>query len=116
MADAVVAVSPAAHGSGASLNLLGQTDDFRRLLQDAQPQNARVVFVQFNGDPFIGDAGARRQLLDSILRPKVAQLLVIDRPDGLLGHRAGNTPDFEQRFSACIARFVTQADVPAPSC
>ncbi len=70
IADAVVAISPAAHGSGASLNLLGQTDDSRQLLADAAPQRARVVFVQFSGDGFIGDPDARLRLLKSILRPK----------------------------------------------
>jgi hypothetical protein len=115
LADAVVAVSPAAHGSGASLGLLSQTDDFRQLLEDASPQGARVVFVQFRQDGFIGDADARRRLVETILRPKIPALLVIDRPDGFAGHAAGNTAAFGQRYGACILQFVTQEGVALPA-
>ncbi len=115
LADAVVAISPAAHGSGASLNLLGQTDDFRQLLADAAPQRTRVVFVQFSGDGFIGDPDARVRLLSSILRPKIPALLVIDRPEGFAGHGAGYTRAFAQRYGACILDFVTAEGAAVPA-
>ncbi len=114
LADAVVAISPAAHGSGASLNLLGQTDDFRRLLDDIPPQHTSVVFVQFKQDVFIGDADARRRMLEERLRPKIGALLLIDRPDGFAGHGADNSAPFGQRYGACIMRFVTRAGDAAP--
>jgi hypothetical protein len=115
LADAIIAVSPAAHGMGASLNLLGQSDDLRQMLAEAPPQKTRVAFVQFEGDPFIGDAETRVRLLNRLLRRKVGALLVIDRPDGFFGHGAGAETAFSQRFGPCLLGFVTAA-LPPSSC
>lgn len=113
LADVVIAVSPAAHGSGASVNLLSQTDDFRRVLADAPPQRTRVAFVQFENDFFIGDADTRRRLIEQILRPKIGALLLIDRPGGFAGHTAGGTSSFGTKFGACLLRFATAPDPPS---
>ncbi|MBV8523409.1 MAG: hypothetical protein JOY71_15010, partial [Acetobacteraceae bacterium] len=106
LADAVIAISPAAHGSGGSLRLLAQTDDFRRMLDEAASSRSRVAFVQFQGDFYIGSADARRNLVEQILRPKAGALLVIDRPDGFIGHRAGDDLRFAERYGINLLRFV----------
>jgi dienelactone hydrolase len=115
LVDAIIAISPAAHGTGSSLNLTAQSDDLRRMLTAAPPQKTRVAFVQFQNDPFIGDADARRLRLERILRPKIGALLVIDRPEGLAGHGAGALPAFGERFGACLLRFAADP-VPPPLC
>jgi hypothetical protein len=113
LADVVIAVSPGAHGSGGSTNLAAQSDDFRRLMTQAASQHARVVFVQFAEDFYIGDADTRRRLIEQTLRPKIDALLVIDRPPGFAGHAAGGSPAFARRFGACLHQFATAAAIPA---
>lgn len=115
LADAILAVSPAAHGAGASLNLPAQTDDLRAILDAAPPQRTRVAVVQFEQDPFASDADRRRALLDARLGPKLPALLVIDRPAGLAGHGAGLTAAFGRRFGACLLGFLTGSGAAPPA-
>lgn len=115
LAEAIVALAPAAHGLASGSNLLGQTDDFRAMLAAASPQTTRVVLALFDQDPFIGDEEALVRLTETRLRPKVAALLVLDRPDGFAGHGAGVTAAFGRRFGKCIARFVTGEDSAVPA-
>ncbi len=114
LADVVIAVSPAAHGSGNSTNLTAQADDFRAMLSGAAPGRTRVAFVQFSGDPFIGDADRRVALMREAA-PKFGALLVIDRPPGFTGHGAGRDFAFGQQFGACLLRFATDP-VPPKTC
>jgi dienelactone hydrolase len=113
LADAVIAISPAAHGGAGSPHLLAQDDDLRAMFSDAATPAARVAFVQFREDPFIGDADTRIRLLDRDLRPRVAAVLVIDRPDGFTGHGAGNDDAFATRYGGCLVRFVTAPRPPS---
>lgn len=112
LADVVIAASPAAHGSGASTNLTAQNDDLRALVAEALPSRTRVAFAQFAGDPFMSDAETRIRLMER-LRPSVAALLLIDRPDGLSGHFGGAGDPFSRRFAACLLHFATDAAPPA---
>ncbi len=114
LADVVIATSPAAHGSGASLNLAAQDDDLRAVVADAPPSRTRVAVVQFASDPFMSDADTRVALLQR-LRPKTGALLVIDRPAGLKGHIADSTAAFADRFGACLLQFAI-APAPAVTC
>ena len=110
LVDAVIAVAAAAHGMGGSTNLTAQWDDMRSMIADVPPGRARLAFVQFGGDMYMGDLDARLRLLER-LRPRLGALLVIDRPEGLLGHGAGSTPEFARRFGPCLLRFALD---PAP--
>ena len=114
LADVVIAVSPAAHGSGASPNLTAQDDDLRALMADAQPARTRVAIAQFAGDAFMSDAETRAQLFQR-LRPRMAALLLIDRPAGLTGHAGGIGATFSRRFGPCLLDFAT-APAPPSSC
>ncbi len=105
LADVVIAVSPAAHGSGNSSNLTAQYDDLRAMVGDARPSRTRVAFVQFAHDTFAGDPAGRRALIER-LRPSTGGLLVIDQPPGFEGHGAGQTAAFAEKFGACLLRFA----------
>jgi len=113
LADAIIAVSPAAHGFGDSLNLGGQTDDLRAMLDDIPRQNTRVALVQFSNDLFIGSADARRNMMERLAAPRIGALLLIDRPPGFSGHGAGNSATFAQVYGACLLAFATAPTPPA---
>ncbi len=114
LADVVIALSPAAHGSGRSTNLTAQDDDLRALVADAQPAKTRVAVAQFTADPFMSDAEMRVQMLRR-LQGKEGGLLLIDRPAGLSGHFGGTNSVFSRRFGACLLQFATAA-VPVTAC
>jgi len=115
LAEAVIAIAPAAHGSYGSMNLLGQLDQLRRLSAEAANRQARVAVVQFAEDPFMADNAARAAILREVLAPRVSSLLLIDRPEGFFGHHAGGTGQFSERFGPCLVAFVA-APVPPRSC
>ena len=112
LADAVIAVSPAAHGSGGSTNLTAQYDDLRQLVNAAAPARTRLAFVQFAADPFAGDLAGRRALIER-LRPRLGGLLVLDQPEGFSGHFGGNTALFAKRYGPCLLRFVVDPSPPS---
>lgn len=108
LADAVVAISPAAHGSGGSTNLSAQYDDLRQLVGDIPASPARLAFVQFQADPFAGDLAGRRALIER-LRSRLGGLLILDQPEGFNGHFAGGNAGFALRYGQCLLRFATAA-------
>jgi hypothetical protein len=112
LADAVVAVSPASHGSGDNSDLLAQADDLRSLIADIPPNRARLAFVQFAGDPYASDEDAREQTIER-LRPRLDALLTLDRPEGLSGHFAGTTAAFGQRYGECLLHFALDPQPPS---
>ncbi len=112
LADAVIALSPAAQGSAAGTNLGSQDDELRRLVRAAAPSATRLAVAQFADDPFAADEDDRARRL-AALRPTLGAVLLIDRPPGLRGHGAGLDPEFAARFSACLLRFATAPDPPA---
>ncbi len=114
LADVVIAVSPAAHGTGGSTNLTAQYDDLRAMLAGVPDTRTRVAFVQFSGDTFIGDADRRTRLMQGVA-PRLGALLLIDRPDGFSGHSAGATAAFGQRYGECLMHFALDP-LPPRSC
>ncbi len=111
LADVVIAVAPAAHGSGASPNLAAQEDDLRAVVAGAAASRTRVAFIQFLADPFAADPDGRIALMER-LRPKTGGMLLIDRPPGLKGHFASITDSFRRRFSGCLLAFATAPQPP----
>ena len=105
LVDAVIAISPAAHGVGSSTNLTAQYDDLRQLIGAARPAPVRVAFVQFAADPFAGDLAGRRALVE-LVRPRVGGLLILDQPEGLRGHQAGSSTAFAERYGPCLLQFA----------
>lgn len=115
LADAVVAIAPARHGDGAINNphYPRATEDFHDLAAKVADRRARVVIAGFQGDPFVPDPAARSALVRTLLTPRVAGVLWLDRPEGFQGHGAGRTWRFSETYGACIFRFVTAASPPA---
>lgn len=111
LADVVIAVSPAAHGTGGSTNLTAQYDDLRTVLAGVANTRTRVAFVQFSGDTFIGDADRRAGLLQGAA-PRLGALLTIDQPEGFIGHSAGATAAFGQRYGECLMHFTLDPSPP----
>jgi hypothetical protein len=98
--DAVIALSPGSYGVAFSA-------EFSRSLHQAAAPSARVVFAQFEHDPYAGpDLAGRAELVRRTRQPAVAVLLLIDRPAGFDGHFGGETGDFAIKFGDCIYRFA----------
>ena len=104
-ADAVVAVAPAAHGQGPGSRVNQQLTDLRRIMDAMPPSRTRVAIVQFTGDGYSADPEWRAELF-RLNEMHLGEMLMIDRPDGLVGHGAGGTHEFGQRFGPCLLRFV----------
>jgi hypothetical protein len=115
LADAIIAISPAAHGFGANQVPGAQIEDLRDMLGGIPKQSTRVAFVQFDGDLFIGSAEARRDAMLRLVAPKVGALLLLDCPPGFTGHGAGSEDDFATAYGACLLAFAT-ADIPPATC
>jgi hypothetical protein len=115
LVDAAIAIAAAAHGSGASTNLSGQTDQLRRMAREAASPASRVAFVQFALDPFVADHEGRARVMREEIAPRVAAVLVLDRPEGFTGHGAGGQWQFADRFGPCLVAFVT-APQPRDAC
>jgi hypothetical protein len=105
LADAVLAFSPAAHGTGGSLFMTAQTDEFRAIMQAVPRTPAALAFVQFAGDMFIGDPDARARLLRAAA-PRMGGLLMIDRPAGFSGHTAARGMAFAAAFGPALLGFA----------
>lgn len=112
LADVVIAVSAAAHGTGGSTNLMAQNDDLRALVSGIPASRTRVAFVQFREDTYMIDADDRTRLMER-LRPRTGGLLLIDRPEGLNGHGAGGSAKFSTQFGACLLHFALDPTPPA---
>ena len=113
LADVIIALSPAAQGTANGINLRGQTDDFRAMLSDLPHSDTRVAMAQFDRDLFMGSADDRRALMERLVAPQVAALLLIDQPPGLIGHYAGTGPAFDAAFGGCLVQFATAPTPPA---
>ena len=84
-----------------------------RLLSRAESSRSRVAFVQFSGDPYSATPEDRTALFQTILRPKVGALLLIDRPAGYNGHGASGSFRFDEQYGACLLRFAIDPSPPA---
>ena len=103
LADAIVAISPAAQGLG--LGQLSQMDAWREIVDGTPASAVRLAVVQFAGDAYDADAAGRARLL-GLLRNRIGALLLIDRPAGFFGHAADYDARFAPRFGGCLLDFV----------
>jgi hypothetical protein len=107
LADAVVAIAPAAHGAGGSAAWAWALDDLRQIVRMARSPLARVAIANFTGDEFDPDPEGRSRIFRSLSEPpRVGALLFLDRPQGLEGHGAGADARFTQRYGACLLEFA----------
>jgi len=102
--DAVVITAPAAFGSFSEFYESWRNNATRLypLLEDLR--RARVMAYFFHGDDF--DPGGRGERTGTILAARGLPHVVIDQPAQLTTHWAATTPQFAQRFGACILGFL----------
>lgn len=112
-ADVVIALSPAAHGTDPGSRAMFQQADNWTLVHNAAAPRMRLAWAQFVEDPYAADEDRRAALLREDLTPRIGALLLIDRPEGLKGHGAGQSVGFAERFGACLLRFATATPPPA---
>ena len=113
-ADGVVSIAMARHGEPPSRNA---RQDFIQLLRDIRSKNdggIPVVVTLFANDGY--DPGGRNVDVKSILGSANMPLYFIEHPADLPGHGAGSNLKFNDRFGACIVRFVTTSPPAAGEC
>ena len=106
LADAVVAVAPAAHGPTGSPAWAWALDDLRRVVAAAHSPRTQVVVVNFANDEFDPDPVRRAAIFRGLTEPKVGGLLFLDRPPEVSGHGGGADARFTLRYGACLLDFT----------
>ncbi len=115
LADAHIAIAPAAHGQEGGPSHGRQLDDLRQIVAAAAgAPRARVAVANFRDDPFDAQPDARAVLFNQ-LGARAGGFIFLDRPEGLTGHGAGATNAFADRYGACLLRLAT-ASPPPRSC
>lgn len=118
LADVVIAIAAAAHGRGADARNDSQWQQIGQLeaiLTAGQASSqARLAAANFRDDPYDAEPERRAALLRQYGQ-RFAGFLLIDRPEGLIGHSAGASIAFNDRYGACLLNFAT-APRPPSSC
>jgi pimeloyl-ACP methyl ester carboxylesterase len=112
LADAVAAISPAAHGTNPARRPAA-IDAFAKLLAAVpheQRHPARFAFVTLRDDPLEPGAEQRIALVRKAAARTGLKLLLIDRPTDPVGHMGGYDPAFDARFGACLTAFLDGKD------
>ncbi|MBN8889697.1 MAG: hypothetical protein J0H91_05330, partial [Rhodospirillales bacterium] len=108
LADAVAAISPAAHGTDPARRPAAVAAFAARMAaippEPAHP--ARFAFATLRGDPLEPGADQRLALVRAAAARTGLRLLLIDRPADPVGHMGGYEPAFDARFGACLAAFL----------
>jgi hypothetical protein len=105
LADAVIAIAPAAHGPRGSPAHAWALDDLRRIVAAARSGMTRVAVANFSGDEFDPDPVARAEILGR-LQGRSAGLLLLDRPRGINGHGGGSDWRFTFGYATCLLDFA----------
>jgi pimeloyl-ACP methyl ester carboxylesterase len=115
LAEVAIAIAPAALPRMDAEAQAAQLAALRGIVaRAAGASGTRVAVANFREDPFDGLPEERAAALRG-LRERAAAFLLIDRPDGILGHAAGGSRAFAERFGGCLFLFAT-AEVPPPGC
>lgn len=106
LADAVLLLCPAAHGSRPERRPLALSA-FREACAAAAPGTVRRGgLVLFAEDPYDPDPAARAAAFADGMARCGAESLVIDRPAEPTGHGASRDPSFDPLFGARLAAFL----------
>ncbi len=116
LADGIIALSPAAQGSGRSMNLSAQYDDLRAMIATWRSAPTHVVIAQFDGDPFTVEQDAHAAMFRAAFAQQFTSALLLNRPAGFQGHDAGEADHFAGRYGACLLRFITTAEPSLSVC
>jgi pimeloyl-ACP methyl ester carboxylesterase len=109
-ADGVISTAMARHGEPPSREA---RQDFRQLIRNIKSSNTNipVVLTLFAGDGY--DPGGRNIDVKDTFSGAPMPLYFIEHPAEFSGHGSGSNSKFNERFGACIFRFVTTSP-PAP--
>ena len=105
LADAIVALSPAAHGTRPERWEQAMAE-WTALWRAAEAEQTRVVLVQLAGDPYDQDPTRRLRVAEAARARVGFPLLSLFQPAQPLGHTGTLGPDFDPLFGAAIADFA----------
>ena len=105
LADSIVAVSVAAHGTRPERQTQARAD-WKALWASASPAPTRVVLVQLNDDPYDPDPSWRLDTAKASAARAGLQLLSIFLPPVPRGHVGLYEPEFDETLGAEIADFA----------
>jgi len=106
LADAIIAIAPAAHGATGSPAWAWALDDLRHVVRAAHSPDTRVVVANFARDEFDPDPEGRAAIFRKLTAPRVDALLFLDRPAGITGHGGGADARFTIRYGDCLLAFA----------
>lgn len=112
LADALLALAPAAHGTRAERRAAALADWRAALAAMAPGAVARGGLVLFAEDPYDPDPDARATAFRDAMQASGATALVIDRPATPTGHGAARDPEFDPRFGAPLRALLAGAAGP----
>lgn len=102
--DGVIATAPAAYGNYADSYDTWRMNATALYKELANLHHARILLAFFHGDEY--DPGGRGEQSVNLLTRAGNFGVVIDQPQGLVGHLAAATPQFAKRYASCLARFA----------
>jgi pimeloyl-ACP methyl ester carboxylesterase len=112
---AVIANAPAYYGtSRGSVSMEFQKNAFVLYDHIDRIRRGRIMISFFRDDAF--DPGGRGVEADAILSRHDVPHLILDRPEELAGHGAGNSGLFMRRFGACALAVAGDGAVPRGEC
>jgi hypothetical protein len=111
LADAVAAISPAAHGTGPARRAQAMAD-WHAMMDAATPGGPRFALVQLRDDPFDPDPAARRQAAQDATARAGLPFLGIYLPPAPTGHVGIYDPAFDKLFGEKLAAFLNPAAPP----
>ena len=111
--DAVIATAPAVTGDLTDKKpevAIQALKEFDELFAVRRNPSTRVAVALFSGDEYEPSALQRATLMKRRADEMGWPILLIDRPEGIYGHHAGQQVPFALRYRDCLLRFV---DLPA---
>ncbi len=109
LADAVAAISPAAHGDNPARRDVAVAY-WQRLMDAAAPGGPRLALVQLADDPLDLDPPARLAAARAAAERAGLPFLSLYQPEAPRGHMGGYAPDFDRQFGATLAAFLADGD------
>jgi alpha-beta hydrolase superfamily lysophospholipase len=113
LADAIVALSPAAHGTRPERWEQAMAE-WTSLWQGVRAPETRIALVQVAGDPYDQDPDRRLQVVGTARSRIGFPLLSLFQPTPLWGHTDTLSPLFDPLFGASLADFADPAAAAVP--
>ena len=106
LADAVLAISPAAHGR----RVERRPEALAAVAERVQAgQATRFALVMLHDDAWDPGPAQRAEMARRSVPGQAGMVLLVDRPAGITDHMGSFSPAFAVRFGACLAAFADGA-------